>query len=361
MIDPIARVEVIPVRIKLKKPFVISLGRVDFAENVVVRILTRSGLTGYGECCPFPTITGESAGTALIVGQFLSERLIHQDAMDIEGCMHRMDELIYANHSIKSAFDIALHDIGARAVGMPLYEFLGGKKNDVLITDYTVSIGQPSDMVVDAIDIMEKGYPAVKVKVGGSVEDDLLRIRSIRSAIRSEIPLRLDANQGWTVKSAIRVLSELDEMNIEFCEEPIPRWDFMNLSKIRKASPVRIMADESCCDHHDLERLIDLEACDYVNIKLGKSGGLFEALKMIRIAEASGMKVQIGGFVESRLGFTASAHLASVSSNVAWCDFDTPLMLEHDPVTGGIIYGRGGVVELPSGNGLGAVFPDPEL
>ncbi|MCX6225709.1 MAG: dipeptide epimerase, partial [Bacteroidia bacterium] len=105
-----------------------------------------------------------------------------------------------------------------------------------------------------------------------------------------------------------------------------------------------------------LERLISLDACDYVNIKLGKSGGMFNAKKMIRIAEKSGMKVQIGGFIESRLGFTASAHLALSSGCVYWCDFDTPLMLEEDPVTGGIRYGPGGSVEIPEGIGLGAKF-----
>ncbi|MFH0760744.1 MAG: dipeptide epimerase [Bacteroidota bacterium] len=354
MSDRIIRVGINPLRIKLKRPFVISLGRVDYAENVVVKAETLSGYTGYGECCPFRTINGESLETAMIVGDYLKDVLIDQDPNDIETCIDRMDKAVYGNNSIKSAFDIALHDISAQTAGVPLFSFLGGKAKKTLLTDYTVSIGDPRTMVADAVEIRNQGYPAIKVKVGRSKEEDIECIRLIRKAVGPGIPLRLDANQGWSVDTAIGVLSELDGMNIEFCEEPIPRWDYMNLAAVRESVPVPIMADESCSDHHDMERLINLDACDYVNIKLGKSGGLYNALKMIRLAEKAGMKVQIGGFVESRLGFTASAHLALSSANVAWCDFDTPLMLEEDPVAGGIIYGPGGTVEVPDGIGLGA-------
>ena len=354
MQDSIAKIELIPLRIKLKKPFVISLGRVDYAENVAVRIATRSGIIGFGECCPFRSINGESMETAMIVGKYLSDALMDQDPVDIEGCIARMDLVIYGNRSIKSAFDIALHDIAARMAGLPLYAFLGGQNNKQLVTDYTVSFGPVEKMVAEAVTIVEQGYPAIKIKVGGTLEDDLRRIREIRKSVDASIPLRLDANQGWSVETAIGVLSTLDGMNIDFCEEPIARWDFMNLPKVRKASAVPIMSDESCCDHHDLERLISLNACDYINIKLGKSGGIHTAMKMIRMAEQHGMKVQVGGFVESRLGFTASAHLALASDCVSWCDFDTPLMLEEDPVEGGIVYGFGGRVMVPDGVGLGA-------
>lgn len=354
MTDKIARIEVMPLRIRLTKPFVISLGRVDHAENVVVRMETRSGLTGFGECCPFPSINGECMETALVVGEQLSHVLVDRDPIDIPDCINRMDSVIYGNRSIKSAFDIALHDIAAQTAGLPLYSFLGGKRNKVLFTDYTVSLGHPDEMVVEALRILDQGYPAIKIKVGGTPEDDLVRIKRIREAVGPHIPLRLDANQGWSQEAAIKVLSELGGMKIDFCEEPIPRWDFMNLSKVRQASSVPIMADESCSDHHNLECLMELKACDYVNIKLGKSGGLFNAMKMIRLAEQAGMQVQIGGFVESRLGFTASAHLALTSPCVKWCDFDTPLMLEEDPVKGGITYGPGGSVEVPEIPGLGA-------
>ncbi len=125
--------------------------------------------------------------------------------------------------------------------------------------------------------------------------------------------MRIDANQGWTPEQAILVLNALCDANIQHCEEPIPRWQFMEMRRVKEASPIPIMADESCCDHHDAERLIALDACQRFNIKLGKSGGLFKAKKIIALAEAAGMEVQIGGFLESRLAWTAAAHLALTS------------------------------------------------
>jgi len=353
MSERIERIEVFPVRIKLIKPFIISLGRVDYAENVFVKITSSSGVTGFGECCPFRTINGESSETAVIVAGYLIEALTGFDPTDISLCIMRMDEAIYGNSSIKSAFDMALYDIAAKLAGIPLYEFLGGRQR-ALVTDFTVSLDTPEAMVRQALDIVGQGFGAVKVKVGRRKDEDLERIRAIRQAINPVIPMRLDANQGWSVEDAIGVLSELGGMNIEFCEEPIKRWDFMNLAKVRSKSAVPVMADESCSDQHDLERLIGLEACDYVNIKLGKSGGIHNALQMIRIAEKHQMPVQVGGFVESRMGFTASAHLALASEMVRWCDFDTPMMLSEDPVSGGIMYGHGGEVRVPDGPGLAA-------
>ena len=114
------------------------------------------------------------------------------------------------------------------------------------------------------------------------------------------------------------------------------------------------MADESCCDHHDAKRLIDLNAVQSFNIKLGKSSGIFNAQKMIKLAEKANLQLQIGGFLESRIGFTAAAHLALTSDSVRYCDFDTPMMFSEDPVSGGIQYGLNGLVTVPETPGLGA-------
>jgi L-alanine-DL-glutamate epimerase-like enolase superfamily enzyme len=169
-----------------------------------------------------------------------------------------------------------------------------------------------------------------------------------------EIPLRLDANQGWDVNNAIKILKALEPFNIESCEEPIPRWDFMELRNVKDHTTIPIMADETCGDNHDAKRLIDLKACDTINIKLGKSSGIFNALKIIEIAEKHHMKLQVGGFLESRLAFTASAHLALASENIIYFDFDTPLMFTEDPVSGGIFYDKNGKVSITETPGLGA-------
>ncbi len=350
----ITQIEVYKFPVKLKKPFVISLGKFEYAENVVVVIRTSEGLSGFGECSPFMPINGESMETCYVVARYLAQALTGKNPLDISGCSETMDRTIYGNSSIKSAFDIALHDVAAQHAGLPLYAFLGGQNHKVLKTDYTVSLGEPDQMVADAQEIKARGFQVIKVKLGNDPDKDIFRIKAIRAKIGSEIPLRLDANQGWDAESAIRVLNELAPFNIQFCEEPIPRWNFMELPRIRRESRVMIMADESCCDHHDARRLIDLQAAQSFNIKLGKSSGIFKAQKIIKLAEKADLQLQIGGFLESRIAFTASAHLALTSDQVRFCDFDTPLMFSEDPVSGGIRYGKNGTVSMPETPGLGA-------
>jgi len=357
----IQRIEIYSMFIPLREPFVISLGPIYNAENIVVVIHTNRDITGFGECSPFMSINGESAGTALVVGNYFAKALIDKDPLLIGEHIAVMDSIIYGNSSIKSAFDMALYDIAAQYAGLPLYKFLGGIKNKSIITDYTVSIGDPGKMASDAVKIKQQGFPAIKVKLGKHGATDVQRIKAIRNAVGNEIPLRIDANQGWSVEEAISTLQALAPFNIQHCEEPIPRWAFMDLSRVRKASPIPIMSDESCGDDHDAERLIQLGACDYMNIKLGKSGGIFKALKMVRMAEAAQIHLQVGAFMESRLAMTAFAHFSLCSPIIEHYDFDTALMFSEDPVTGGIVYKENGIVELPDGAGLGAYIDDKWL
>lgn len=357
----IEQIELYKLFIPLKEPFVISLGPIHNAENVLVIIRTSGGITGFGECSPFMSINGESADTGMVVGQYLSKVLIGKRATEIASHIRAMDAVIYGNASIKSAFDIAMHDIAAQEAGLPLYRFLGGDSSKTIVTDYTVSIGDPAKMASDAVKIKNEGYPAIKIKVGNNGETDVLRIKAIREAVGPSIPLRIDANQGWSVEEAIQTLQALAPFNIQHCEEPIPRWAFMELPRVRAASPIPIMSDESCGDDHDAERLIKLKACDYMNIKLGKAGGIFKASKMVKLAEAAHIPLQVGAFMESRLAMTAFAHFSLCSPLIEHYDFDTSLMFSADPVTGGMVYKDNGVVTVPECPGLGATIEDPWL
>jgi L-Ala-D/L-Glu epimerase len=358
----IASIELYQLFIPLKEPFVISLGPIYNVQNVVVVIKTNDGCTGYGECSPYMTINGESVDTCFIVGQYLAKILKSKNAIDLQQCTLLMDSIIYGNTSIKSAFDMALHDIAAQHAGLPLYEFLGGKKNKTLATDMTVSIGAPDKMQADAIRFQQQGFPAIKVKLGQTKNLDVLRIQAIREGVGNDIPLRIDANQGWqSADYAIEVLQALAPFNIEHCEEPIPRWKFMDLHKVSAASPIPIMADESLGDHHDAERLIQLNACKMFNLKLGKSGGFYKGVQIVEMAAAAGIHMQVGGFMESRLGMTAAAHLALTNDHIEHCDFDTPLMFTEDPVIGGINYLDNGVIDVPDAPGLGAVIDESYL
>jgi L-Ala-D/L-Glu epimerase len=375
----IDRIDLYKLLIPLKEPFIISLGAEYDAQSVIVVIKTKEGITGFGECSPYAFINGEVVDTCMVVGQLLAKILKPEDPLDIKKCLRAMDAVIYGNSSIKSAFDMALLDIASQHAGLPLYKYLrrlrremktkedkwkvpdDDKPNKELHTDYTISLGEPDKMAADAVRFAAMGFPVIKVKVGGEPKKDIERVKAIRKAIGKEIPLRIDANQGWKVKGAIEVLNGVKDCDIQFCEEPIARWNYMKLRKVRKNSPIPIMSDETCGDEHDAERLVSLGACDMFNIKLGKCGGLYNALKIINIAEANAMPLQIGGFTESRLGITAEAHLAHVADNILYYDFDTPLMFTEDPVSGGAVYGENGLVTVTETPGLGATIDAARL
>ncbi len=357
----ISQVEIYKLRMPLIEPFITSLAYETHVENVIVVIRTESGITGFGESSPYMPVNGESIDTCFIVGQYFAKLLKGTNALKLQDHLAAMDKLIYANTSIKSAFDIALHDIIGQHKQVPLYELYGGKNNKELVTDYTVSLDNAEKMAADALKIKNQGYPSIKVKLGESKKKDVERIRMIREAVGDDIPVRIDANQGWSVKEAIETLNALNDYNVEHCEEPIAKWNFMQLKKVKKKSPIPIMADESCGDAHDAARLLKLKACDMFNIKVGKAGGVFNAYEIVKLGDKAKMHMQVGAFLESRLGMTASAHLALCSNHIVHCDFDTPLMFSEDIVTDGLTYHANGVMKVPDAPGLGATISQTHL
>jgi L-alanine-DL-glutamate epimerase-like enolase superfamily enzyme len=199
------------------------------------------------------------------------------------------------------------------------------------------------------------------VKLGKNAKEDVERIRMIRKAVGPSIGLRIDANQGWSYEDALYALTELGQYDIQFCEQPMRAWNDPLLPALRKASPVKIMADESVFNHYDAIRLIKAGACDYVNIKFAKSGGILEALKINRVCEEAGIPCMMGGMLESRVALTAFAHFAQSQANVVFYDMDTCLLgHQADPVNGGVQY-NGYLVETPTGTGIGADVDDEFL
>ena len=287
------------------------------------------------------------------MGKLLSQQLIGKDPRETSELSSLMDRVIYGNTSIKSAIDIACHDLSAKSCDEPLYLHLGGKIEKKIYTDFTVSVNSIDQMVADALELKERGFPSIKVKLGDSGEQDINRIRAIREAVGNEIDIRIDANQGWKVKEAITTLQSISELGIEYCEEPIDKHNYFRLKKIRKNSPLKIMADECLQDHYDARKLIKGNHVDYFNIKLGKSSGLVKAQKIIEEAEEAKIPMQIGGFVESRIVFTANCHLAHTSGLVQFFDFDSPLFHQEDPIIGGMEYQPDWEIRIPESPGLG--------
>lgn len=338
----------------LKEPFLISLGPIYEAQNIVVRIETDTGIFGMGECSPYPTIHGETQEGNWVIGQWLAKDWIGKSPLVINERMMDFDRLITGNPCIKSAFDMALFDLKARFCQLPLYELLGAKNDQNIVTDMTVSIDTIPKMVAQAKRFDDLGFPVLKVKLGGEGREDVARIRAIREAIGMKCPIRIDANQGWDVPTAIFTLKALEPYHIQHCEAPIPRWNRAALPEIRQQSPIPIMADEALFDHHDAIQLVRDQAVDRFNIKLSKAGGIRNALQIAAIAEAADINCQVGSFSESGLGISALLHFALACRKVIYFDLDAPLMLADDPTINGLEYGPFGSVTLPNLPGIGA-------
>ena len=334
-------------------PFTIATATMDYAQNIFIRIYTDAGTIGVGECSAFPVIVGETQSTCYAMAQDFAALWKGKDASKIEARLEELDDYTAFNATIKSAFDMALYDIAAKTAQQPLYKFLGGEKKE-LETDLTIGISSPEKMAEIAADFVHRGVRIIKVKLGRDAKQDVIRIQRIVEKIGSDIPLRLDANQGWTFDEAVYALQALGALSIQFCEQPLRHWYDDRLPALRKLSPIKIMADESVFNHYDAKRLITSEACDYVNIKLAKSGGISEAKKINTVCEQYHIPCMMGGMLESRVALTAFAHFASAHNNIVFYDLDT-CMLGHiiDPVTGGVRF-NGYFVELPDAPGIGA-------
>jgi L-alanine-DL-glutamate epimerase-like enolase superfamily enzyme len=335
------------------EPFVIATGTMHFAQNVLVKIHTESGIYGVGECSAFPMIVGETQETCLAMAKDFAQILKGKNPLEIPERM--ADLLAYADHNatIKSAFDMALFDIAAKNANLPLYKFLGGEKRSIE-TDMTIGIDTPQNMAITALKHQKNGCRIIKIKLGKGINEDIERVKHIRAAVGKEMVLRLDANQGWSFEEALFALNELESQNIEFCEQPMRTWYDDKLPELALKSPIKIMADESCYHHHDARKLINSKACAYLNIKFAKSGGILEAQKIHQEAIKSNMKCMIGSMLESRIALSANLHFALASPNVVFFDLDT-CMLGHlvDPVVGGLTY-DGFMLSVPDTIGIGA-------
>ena len=334
------------------RPFAIALGQIDGAENILIRVRAAGGAYGWGEGSPLRYVTGETQSTAFLLAGELGRLLLGKDALAIAARVAEMDRFLAGNPTLKSALDMALYDLAARHAGLPLYAFLGGERRSFW-TDDTIGLDTPEAMAEAAVDVLGRGFPAVKAKLGTGPQEDVARIRAIRKAIGGEVPLRIDANQGWDVPTAVQVLRELTAFDIEYCEQPVARWDVEGLCRVRAASRIPIMADEALFDHHDALHLARIGACDYFNIKLAKCGGIHTALRIVAVAEAAGIPCMLGCMWETRLALSAMAHLVSARPAIAFADLDGHTGHAVDPILGGITY-TGGRIDLPEMPGHGA-------
>lgn len=335
------------------EPFAIATGTMTYAQNTLIRVFTDSGLYGVGECSAFPMIVGETQDTCLVLARDFSALWKGKDALDMPARLAELDAFIAGNTTIKSAFDMALHDLAAKHANVPLYEYLGGTVRPI-VTDITVGLGSPEAMANKALAFRNQGAGVLKVKLGKDPVDDIRRIRAIREAVGDQLAIRIDANQGWDYPQASMALRGLQAFDIQFCEQPMRRYNDHLLPRLRTETTIPIMADESCYDHRDAERLAAAGACDYINIKFSKSGGIAEAMRIHDTASAQGIPCMIGGMLESRIALSAKVHFAYAAPNVRFFDMDTCLLGHlEDPAVNGVQF-DGYRLSLPDLPGIGA-------
>jgi L-alanine-DL-glutamate epimerase-like enolase superfamily enzyme len=342
------------------EPFTIATGTLAHAQNVFIRVYTDAGFYGVGECSAFPMIVGETQDTCLVMAREFARLWVGKDALNIEERLQQLDDFAAHNTTIKSAFDMALYDIAAKNAGLPLYQFLGGAKR-VVETDITIGIASPEVMAEKALAFKQSGARILKVKLGKSATDDVERVKQIRAAVGNDMKIRIDANQGWSFDAAVFALQSMEDMGIEFCEQPMRTWHDDRLPELMQLSPVKIMGDESIYNHHDARKQIKTKSCDYINIKLAKSGGICEAIKIHDLAARHNIPCMMGGMLESRIALSAKLHFVYASPNIKFYDMDT-CMLGHkeDPCIGGVTY-DGYFLDIADTPGIGADADDKYL
>lgn len=331
-------IELKKVSIPLKKTFKTALRTVNSAEDIIIMVKTDDGRVGYGEAPPTAVITGDTTGSIVgAIKENIESALIGEEIDNLERIMYKLDKAVVRNTSARAAVDMAIYDLFGKLYNAPVYKLLGGYR-DRIETDITISVNSPNEMMDDALSFIKQGFTALKMKVGTDSKEDIERVKAVRQAIGKDVKIRLDANQGWQPKEAIKIIRKIEDLglDIELIEQPVKAWDIDGLKFVTDNVETPIMADESLFSSYDAFKILSMRAADLINIKLMKCGGIYNALKIVAIAETCGVECMIGSMIESKLSVTAAAHLACAKKNIVRFDLDTALLLAEDPVIGGI-------------------------
>ena len=325
-----------------RHPFVIARGGSSEWRVVTVTVTDRDGAHGIGEAAP-SRFYGETPESVVAALARFAPLLEGADAWSLEAIEAELHTAIRFNGAAKSAVSAALHDLAAKRLGVPLYRMWGLDPARAPQSSFTIGIAATRDAIEAKVREAAE-YPILKVKLGAGDRDEEI-ITTVRAAAPAKV-LRVDANAAWTPKRALRIIPLLQELGVEFVEQPLPPHDLDGLRFVRERSSLPIVADESCIGASDVARLAGI--VDGINLKLSKCGGLREALRMIATARAHGMLVMCGCMIETTLGIAPAAHFAPL---LDCADLDGAALLADDPFTGVSI--TGGDIRLSGEPGLG--------
>jgi len=310
----------------LEHPFTIARGTQETATNVVVRVHDDEGNVGVGGAAP-SSHYGETAGTVEAVLPDLLDVVERvDDPENLAKVEAGMRTVVEDKPAARAAVSIACHDLAAKRADLPLYQYWGLDPAGSLDTSYTIGIDDAETMHEKTVEAVERGYGTLKVKLGTGRDEELLG--TVRDAA-PDATIRVDANEAWTPKEAVRNIAWLDDYGVEFVEQPVPAENREGLKYVYERSTLPIAADESCITADDIPEIAD--RCDIANLKLMKTGGLREAKRLIHAARAHGLEVMCGCMVESNASIAAAAHLTPL---LDYADLDGSLLLAEDDFAG---------------------------
>lgn len=338
----IKKVKVFKMNLPLNEPFSISFKTYTHAQNVFVVIETDKGIEGYGEGSPDKLITGDSQEDALaflriaakqLVGKFVDMEVIHENLKTIES------NFGFKSQTGKAAIDMACYDIIGKNAGKPVYKILGSTKPNLVPTSLTIGIKTLDETVESARRYMEKfeknGFKRIKLKLSGNSEDDIRRVMKLSEIFPGEITL--DANQGYKdPEIAVKVFNELYESigsRLLFVEEPCPKGNLTMMKYVNDNSLIPVIADESVTSIEDAERVIQQKAASGINIKLQKSGGIYYASKIAKLAGEKGFKLMVGCNEETYLAMSASINFVAGTPYISSADLDSDILLLNLNIT----------------------------
>lgn len=323
--------------------------------HVITKITSDAGLSGIGEACPLPDFTGETYDTIkLIIDKYYAPLLVGKDAFDLEQIHHELDFHYPANNAAKAAIDMALYDLIGKTLDIPAYKLLGGAYRHQVELGSSLGIGKPSTIAEKAQNLVIQGAKAIKLKVGLNSEQDIETVKAVRETLGDAIKIRIDANAGYSLKTAMKVLKKIERWDIDYAEQPITAWDHEGLKLMRKSTYIPIMVDESLCTIEDAAALIRRGAADLFGMKLIKHGGIYKAKKIVILAEANNIDCVMISPWETQIGQAAAVHLALASSN---CNRPHDLgtkELKDDPTEG--LQEEHGIIRAPTAAGLGVTY-----
>lgn len=350
----ITRVSHIRLDFDLAVPYTVAYETIHRTTNIILKIETDSGLTGWGCAAPDRAVTGETPGMVCdAVDGLIADLLCGHSPFQVARFIHALKGRTTRSSSAIAMVDMALHDLLARKAGLPLFQLLGGYRSSIA-TSITIGIVSLDETLARAEEHLKNGFDVLKLKGGKDVEEDIEKVLKIRERYGFGFALRFDANQGYSVEHSIQFMERVGNAGIEIFEQPTSRNKDSSLGMATRAAAVPVMADESIRTLADAFRLAASERMDMINIKLMKMGGIFESLHINSVAKAAGIEVMVGCFDECALGICAGLHFALSRANIEYADLDGHLDLIGDPFRD-LFHLKNGVLYPSDQPGLGEI------